>query len=67
MCLAKAYLNKWGGEPVLQDIAHMRLYGERVELETLFGEERVVSGRVVEIDFSSSKILLDDGRRVDKA
>lgn len=67
MCLAKAYLNKWGDEPVLQDIAHMRLYGERVELETLFGEERVVSGRVVEIDFSSSKILLDDGRRVDKA
>jgi len=67
VCLAKAYLNKWGDEPVLQDIAHMRLHGERVELETLFGEERVVSGRVVEIDFSSSKILLDDGRRVDKA
>jgi predicted RNA-binding protein len=67
VCLAKAYLNKWGDEPVLQDIARMRLRGERVELETLFGEERVVSGRVVEIDFSSSKILLDDGRRVDKA
>lgn len=67
MCLAKAYLNKWGDEPVLQDIAHMRLRGERVELETLLGEERVISGRVVEIDFSSSKILLNDGRRVDKA
>ena len=67
MCLAKAYLNKWGDEPVFQDIAHMRLRGERVELETLLGEERVISGRVVEIDFSSSKILLNDGRRVDKA
>ena len=67
MCLAKAYLNKWADEPVLHDIAHMRLHDDRVELETLFGEERVVSGRVVEIDFSSSKILLDDGRRVDKA
>jgi len=67
MCLAKAYLNKWGDEPVLQDIAHMRLYGERVELETLFGEERVVSGRVVEIDFSTSKILLNESAKADKA
>lgn len=67
MCLAKAYLNKWGDEPVLQDIAHMRLHGERVELETLFGEERVVSGRVVEIDFSTSKILLNESVKADKA
>ena len=58
MCLAKAYLNKWDDEPVLQDIAHMRLHDERVELETLFGEEKVVPGRVVEVDFAASKILL---------
>ena len=67
MCLAKAYLNKWGKKPFVQDIAHMRLRGERVELETLFGEERVVSGRVVEIDFSSSKILLNESAKADKA
>jgi predicted RNA-binding protein len=67
MCLAKAFLNKWADEPVLQDIAHMRLRGERVELETLFGEERVISGRVVEIDFSTSKILLKESVRADKA
>jgi len=67
MCLAKAYLNKWGDEPVLQDIAHMRLHEDRVELETLFGEERVVSGRVVEIDFSTSKILLNESVKADKA
>ncbi len=28
MCLAKVYLNKWDDEPVLQEIAHMRLHGE---------------------------------------
>ena len=39
MCLAKAYLNKWGDEPVLQDIAHMRLHGEHVD----FSLEKVVS------------------------
>jgi predicted RNA-binding protein len=67
MCLAKAYLNKWGEEPLVQDIAHMRLRDDRVELETLFGEERVIPGRVVEIDFSASKILLNESVKADKA
>ena len=66
MCLAKVYLNKWGDEPVLQDIAHMRLLGERVELETLLGEEKVLPGRVVEVDFTTSRILLDEYREPDK-
>ena len=58
MCLAKAYLNKWGNESVLQDIAHMRLCTGRVELETLLGEEKVIIDKVVEVDFSTSSILL---------
>ena len=62
MCLAKAYLNKWGNEPVLQDIAHMRLRDGRVELETLLGEEKVIPGKVVEVDFATSRILLDEHR-----
>ena len=67
MCLAKAYLNKSGDEPILQDIAHMQLSDDRVHLETLFGEKRVISGRVVEIDFSTSRILLDKSRQAPKA
>jgi predicted RNA-binding protein len=67
MCLAKAYLNKSADNPILQDIARMRLHDDRVELETLFGEERVISGRVVEIDFSTSKILLSEGAKAAKA
>jgi predicted RNA-binding protein len=66
VCLAKAYLNKWGDEPVLHDIAHMRLCGERVELETLLGEEKVIPGRVVEVDFATSRILLDEHREAKK-
>lgn len=62
MCLAKAYLNKWSDEPVLQDIAYMRLHRERVELETLLGEERVIPGTVVEVDFASSRILVNEHR-----
>ena len=67
MCLAKAYLNKSADNPILQDIARMRLHDDQVELETLFGEEKVISGRVVEIDFSTSRILLDKSRKADKA
>jgi len=67
MCLAKAYLNKSADNPILQDIARMRLYDDQVELETLFGEERVISGRVVEIDFLTSKILLNESVKADKA
>ena len=62
MCLAKAYLNKQDDEPVLQDIAYLRLSDNRVELETLFGQGKTISGRVVEIDFSTSKILLEQYR-----
>jgi predicted RNA-binding protein len=59
VCLAKAYLKKWDGEPFLYDIAHMRQGDGQVELETLFGEEKVVKGNVVEVDFTASRILLD--------
>ena len=67
MCLAKAYINKWDDEPVLYDIAHMRVHDDRIELETLFGKERIIPGRVIEIDFSTSKILLGKSRQADKA
>lgn len=58
MCLAKAYVSTWDYEPVLQDIAYMRLHDGKVELETLFGEEKVVPGGVIEVDFAASRILL---------
>jgi len=61
MCLAKVFINNWHGQPLLQDIAHLQTDGNRVKLETLFGEEKVVIGRLAEIDFSASKILLQQG------
>jgi predicted RNA-binding protein len=67
MCLAKAYFNRLTDNPILQDIARMRLYDDQVELETLFGEEKVIPGRVVEIDFSTSKIVLSEIAKADKA
>ena len=59
MCLATAYLNKCSKAPILKDIAHIQFSGDSVEMETLFGEERVIPARVLEVDFSTSKIILD--------
>jgi len=67
VCLAKAYLNKWGNESVLQDIAHMRLRDGRVELETFLGEEKVITGEVVEVDFVTSRILLNEDHEAEKS
>jgi len=66
MCLAKAYFDKSGDNPIMQDIALMRLVSDRVELETLFGEKKAITGRVIEIDFSSSRILLNETVKVDR-
>ena len=62
MCLAKAYLNRWDSEPVLRDIAQMKLGPGRVELETLLGVQKSLPGLVVEVDFAASKILVAESR-----
>jgi predicted RNA-binding protein len=62
MCLAKAFVNSWNEPPILEDIAHMKVNGDKVALETLLGEEKEITGNLVEIDFATSKILLKQGR-----
>ena len=59
MCLATAYLNTADSEPILQDIARMRFDGDHVEMEALLGEEKVILGRVLEIDFLASKVIVE--------
>ena len=46
-------------EPILQDIACVRFNGDSVEMETLFGEGKVIPGRLLEVDFSTSEIILE--------
>jgi predicted RNA-binding protein len=59
MCLASAYFDNENGPVILKDIAHLKFNGDKVELETLFGEGKSVQGRVIEVDFFSSKIILE--------
>lgn len=59
MCLANAYPKEEMNEPILEDIAHMQLDGDRIRMETMFGEEKVILGRVLEVDFESSKVIVE--------
>ena len=59
MCLAAAYQSVEGDQPVLQKIAHVRINGNRVELETLFGDRKVLQGKIREIDFVNSKLIVE--------
>ena len=59
MCLAKAYTNREMVEPILENISHMDLDGKCIRMETMFGEEKVIKGKVLEVDFENSKVILD--------
>jgi len=59
MCLATAYWSAKNDQPILRDIALMEVKGEDVHLQSLFGEQEVVRGRVTEVDFEESKIILE--------
>lgn len=58
MCLAKVYENAKDDEPVLEDVAHLTVDGDLVEVDTLFGERRAFQGRVRYIDFLKSRVQL---------
>jgi predicted RNA-binding protein len=59
MCMAKLYEGKEAAKPILEDIAYMMIDGDRVEVETLFGEKKVFRGKVREIDFLKSRVQLE--------
>jgi len=65
MCLAKAYTNKEMIEPILENISHMDLDGKSIRMETMFGEERVIQGKVLEVDFENSKIIVNPFNKFD--
>ena len=59
MCLATAYKSSQISEPVLQEITHVRIKGNKVELESLFGDNKVIEGKIAEIDFITAKIIIE--------
>ncbi len=58
MCLASLYQSPDSDQPVLTEIAQIRIEPEAVELETLFGEKKTVHGKIAHIDFVRSRVVL---------
>jgi predicted RNA-binding protein len=60
MCETNAYLLRNGDETlIMENVAFLRQKGGTLELRDLFGEERIVSGELKEIQFLDRKILIE--------
>ena len=60
MCLAKAYLDEADRDDfILEDVVRLSIEGSNLHLATLFGEHRDIEGKVKEVDFQNSRIIID--------
>ncbi|MBA7648658.1 hypothetical protein ES703_56446 [subsurface metagenome] len=59
MCLAKVYEDMESDKPILEDLALVIIDDNRLELETLFGDRKVFLGKVREIDFVKSRVVIE--------
>jgi predicted RNA-binding protein len=59
MCLGKAYLEGNGeSELLLESVALLEVRGKKLRLSSLFGEEKEIEASLREIDFQTSRIIL---------
>lgn len=60
MCETNAYLIKNGNEElIMEDVALARPKDGKLELKDIFGEEKIVSGNIREIQFLGHKMLIE--------
>jgi predicted RNA-binding protein len=59
MCLSKAYIVKDGKKEFLMtDIASVKVNGDKLVLSSLFGEKKLFSANILEIDFTANTLKL---------
>jgi len=59
MCMASVWIKKGTREEnLLEEVAVIKLKGEKLILSTLLGEEKLVEAKIEKIDFMNSKVLL---------
>ena len=58
MCLAKVYKDAESTEPILENVANIKLHSSHAEIETLFGQKEVIEGKIVELDFVNSRVIM---------
>ena len=63
MCQTVAYVIEEGKEvPVLEDVVSVSPEGGNIRMVNLFGEEKIVPGRIRRIDLLTHRILIESGR-----
>ena len=61
MCLSKAYFDRDGKKEVLlEEVASVVVTGGKLQLKTLFGEQKEIDAHIKEIDLLAHSILLED-------
>ena len=48
------------GDTIAAETEALRIDGDTIEIETLFGEGKIVQGRVAEIDFMKSRVVIEE-------
>jgi len=60
MCQSDVYTLQGGQERLLlEDVAFVEVKGDRLEMQTLFGEPVSLDARIVEIDLMKHRIVLE--------
>ena len=60
MCLANIYQNTKTAKPLIKSVARLRVDGNQVVAETLMGESQIVPGKITEIDFMNSDVIVEE-------
>ena len=61
MCLSKAYVDRDGeGELLMEEIASLKIEGEKLLFKTVFGEQKEIEASIRQIDFMTHSIFLEN-------
>lgn len=61
MCEANAYLLKEGREElILEAVDKVESEGSKIRIENIFGEQKVVNGRIRSMSLVNHKILIEE-------
>ena len=61
MCEAHAFIIKNGEEEkLLENVDQVDVEGNEIRMVNIFGEQRIIKGRIKSYNASSSKILLEE-------
>ena len=61
MCLSKAYVDRNGKrELLMEEVASVKIEGEKLLLRTLFGEQKEIKADIREINFLTHSIVLEN-------